>query len=145
MRTSARLGLVAIGFIALGCLAAALALRSPVLPHSAPPQAAPLPTSKPADNPQYGGATPIGREHWVDGIEHPERYYAPHSVVVAFDITASGAAKHCKVTVPTPQDGFGRKVCAAMERNARFLPKRNAQGKAVSTRGWVRVRFVSDE
>ena len=147
VRISAVLGLIAGGLIALGCLAAALAPRSAALPPSAPPKAAPSPTTKswPADNSQYGGATPIARERWINGIEFSERHYAPQLVLVAFDITASGAAKHCKVTAPIPQDGFGQKVCAAMERNARFLPKRGAHGKAIATRGWVKVRFVYDE
>ena len=139
------LGLVAAGLIVVGCLAAALMPKSAVLP-STPPKAAPSPTrAKPTENPQYGGATPIARERWVEGIEFPERHYAPQLVVVAFDITASGAVKHCKVTAPIPQDGSGGKVCAALERNARFLPKRDAHGKAVATRGWVKVRFVYNE
>jgi len=145
VRTSARLGLVAAGFIALGCLAAALAPRSAALPHSTPPKAAPSPESKPANSAQYGGATPIAPERWINGIEYPEIQYVPDIVSVAFDITASGAAKHCKVTAPIPQKGFGGEVCAAMERNARFLPRRDAHGKAVSTRGWVRVRFEYNE
>lgn len=147
VRTSTGLGLAAAGFVAVGCLAAALAPRPAVLPPSAHPKAAPSPTTKswPADNTQYGGATPIARERWIDGSEYSESHYAPQLVSVAFDITASGAAKHCKVTAPIPKDGFGAKVCADMERNAKFLPKRNAHGKAVSTRGWVRVRFSPDE
>ena len=145
VRVSALLGLVAIGFIAVGCLAAALAPRSAVLPHSIPPKAAPTPKSKPANSAQFGGATPIAPERWIKGIQYPEIQYGPDIVSVAFDITASGAAKNCKVTAPIPQGSFGGEVCAAMERNARFLPRRDAHGKAVSTRGWVRVRFENSE
>ena len=145
VRTSALLGSVALGFIAVGCVVAALTHRSAVLPPSTHLKAAPSPESKPAKRTQYGGATPIASARWIDGIQLPELHYTPHIVLVAFDITASGAAQHCKVAAPVPQGSFGEEVCAAMERNARFLPKRDAHGKAVSTRGWVRVRIEYNE
>lgn len=132
------LGLVAADFIAVGCLAA-------VLPHSFSPKAAPSPKSKPANSVPFGGATAIAPERWIKGIEYPEIQYVPRIVLVAFDITASGAAKNCTVAAPIPQWGFGEEVCAAVERNARFLPRRDAHGKAVSTRGRVRFRFEYNE
>jgi len=98
------------------------------------------PKSKPAAT-DFGGAIPGSPKRWFDGLDYPEIRYLPEAVSVAFDIDASGATKNCVAVEPISARRFGEKVCAALERNARFLPARSASGKPIATRARTRIRF----
>lgn len=85
-----------------------------------------------AENRQFGGAIPVGRERWITYADYPP--IAHHEmltgrVTLSFEISDRGQVENCKVTRTNATEALAGAMCPLLSSRAIFLPAVDQAGQ----------------